>query len=830
VTLCQAAPKLMRLLAPEHAAVLDTTAEGVAILDASGHYAYVNARLAQMLGREPAELSGLDPLDFVDPGARDAVRASLSRRAKGPVEELDVALRRADGARVPVLLALSPLVDDAGRYAGALALTKDASERGRDEEALRLLAKATSLLSRSFEYEVTLANLARSLVPQLGDTCTIRLREDGALLTFGRCGEPVEGGTRLFVPLIGRHGVLGVMTLQSATRGFDDVSRRLASELASLAALAVEHARLHREVQHQRGRLHLLMEVSRALSGALDLEAVVRVVASAIEGGLLVGFLQPDGRALVAACTSTDPHIQKRMSILLGRKVVLPYGTLAEEVVRTRRTLLIHRKRTPLQMCGALAALAIELDLSTVIASPLLVRGAPIGVMCAFRGPKEAPFGPDEVSLIDEIAERAAMAFERAQLLEGERRLTGRLRLLADVGSLLAQSLELEPTVTTLARLTVQSFADACFAALFDGEGRITMQAVAAHDDPGLEGRVSAAVEPYEHTKVSLAPSALRDVLEAGLPRLWAEVDDDVMRSIAMDEAQAAALLAIRARSMIIVPIFAHGAPLGAMAMARTQGGAYDEEDLAVATEVGRRVALALENARLFRRATEAIAVRDEFLAIAGHELNTPLTSLKMHLDSLCRGTFGPERTAAKLEAASRQTTRLAKLVNEMLDLSRITGGRLPLEPERFDLAVLVDEAVAHVGEDAEGAGSTIRLRAERPCFGSWDRMRLEQVVANLLTNAIKYGAGKPIDVELARGPGARVRIVVRDHGIGIPREDQRRIFERFERAASARHYGGLGLGLWITRQIVEASGGSIAVDSEPGRGSTFVVDLPCTG
>jgi len=164
--------------------------------------------------------------------------------------------------------------------------------------------------------------------------------------------------------------------------------------------------------------------------------------------------------------------------------------------------------------------------------------------------------------------------------------------------------------------------------------------------------------------------------------------------------------------------------------------------------------------------------------------------------------------------------------VSELLDVSRISGGRLHIEPERFDLAKLADETIERMSDEARRAGSRISFRAERPSFGSWDRMRMDQVLTNLLTNAIKYGSGNPIEVELA-SYGASARLIVRDHGIGIAPEHQRRIFERFERAASARHYGGFGLGLWIARQIVQASGGAIAVESTPGVGSTFIVDLP---
>jgi signal transduction histidine kinase len=394
--------------------------------------------------------------------------------------------------------------------------------------------------------------------------------------------------------------------------------------------------------------------------------------------------------------------------------------------------------------------------------------------------------------------------------------------LLADAGTLLAQSLEVEPTMTAVARLAVQSFADLCALRIFE-DGHSSPHTIATRDGL-LAEKVRLAMAPY--AGADRPPPATRRVLERGEPVLVAAVDDAALRGLAVDDAHLERLRALDLRSLVVVPLLARGLPLGIVSFARTSGAPYDDGDLALAQELGRRAALAIDNARLFRSANEAIALRDEFLSIASHELNTPLTPLRMQLDSLRRGRFAPERAGEKLDAASRQVTRLTKLVSELLDVSRIRSGRLHLEPEAFDMASLVDEVVARMAEEAERSGVSLVLRADRPCPGTWDRMRLDQVVTNLLTNAVKYGGGKPVNVDLSRADGG-VRLAVSDQGIGIAPEHQRRIFERFERATSARHYGGFGLGLWIARQIVESSGGTIAVDSAPGRGSTFVVELP---
>jgi PAS domain S-box-containing protein len=229
--------------------------------------------------------------------------------------------------------------------------------------------------------------------------------------------------------------------------------------------------------------------------------------------------------------------------------------------------------------------------------------------------------------------------------------------------------------------------------------------------------------------------------------------------------------------------------------------------------------------------ARRAVAVRDEFLSVASHELRTPLTALSLSLQSLLRnlrrGRPAPENLAERLEGLRSQSGRLERLIEQLLDVTRIEGGRLAIEPQDADLAAVVREAGARMEGEAKRAGCELRLDLCDAVQGVWDVFRLEQVVTNLLTNAIKYGAGRPIDVLVREGPGGKARLAVTDHGIGIDPAEQGRIFERFARAVSAESYGGLGLGLYITRQIVLAHGGEIHVQSAPEQGATFTVELP---
>ncbi|HEX2571427.1 MAG TPA: ATP-binding protein [Polyangia bacterium] len=241
------------------------------------------------------------------------------------------------------------------------------------------------------------------------------------------------------------------------------------------------------------------------------------------------------------------------------------------------------------------------------------------------------------------------------------------------------------------------------------------------------------------------------------------------------------------------------------------------------------------EKKRLVDDLQQAVRARDEFLSIASHELKTPLTSLQLQVDGYRHLVEQhPElpattaRLAKKMATIARQTERLQVLIEHLLDVTRVTSGRLVLEPDRVDLTDIVRRVLILFEDRIERAGVTVELRPFVSVVGHWDRLRLEEVVGSLLGNAIKYGAHRPVEISV--GPAEdRARLVVTDHGIGMSPEERDRIFQRFERAVPETHYGGFGLGLWMVRQVVEAHRGSIEVFSEKGRGSTFIVELPIT-
>ncbi|WP_375769898.1 GAF domain-containing protein [Archangium gephyra] len=393
------------------------------------------------------------------------------------------------------------------------------------------------------------------------------------------------------------------------------------------------------------------------------------------------------------------------------------------------------------------------------------------------------------------------------------------LRFLAEAGTVLASSLEHEVTLERVANLAVPTYADGCYVYLLGEEGAVSCVATArAGEQPEL---------PRELGPLALGESAVSRVITSGRPELSADrgpLPPVAAGNFALPCEQAA-------RSYLCVPLLVRGQPIGALSFVSARH-AYDTQHLALAQELARHAALALDNARLYREARDAIRLREEFLSIASHELRTPITAIQLHVQELLRTLarnpegIAPERLRRGLEVADRQVKRQLHLVNDLLDVTRMGAGRLVLRPEPVDLAALVHEVAERFEQELARTGSRLTLEAPGPVSGHWDRLRLEQVVTNLVSNAVKYGQGKPIGITVEAAEG-RARLAVSDAGLGIAPEHLERVFGRFERAVSERHYGGFGLGLWISRQIIETMGGHISVSSQLGVGSTFRVELP---
>jgi signal transduction histidine kinase len=284
----------------------------------------------------------------------------------------------------------------------------------------------------------------------------------------------------------------------------------------------------------------------------------------------------------------------------------------------------------------------------------------------------------------------------------------------------------------------------------------------------------------------------------------------------------------------IFIPLRSRGHVLGSMKLvldAKKEN--FSSQERVLAEELARRVGSAVDNALLYKEAQKAIEIREEFLSIASHELKTPITSLSLQLEMTRKGINleenvipAPEKMAKMLDNSRLQVTRLIHLVEDLLDATRIQTGKFSFNFEEINFSDLVTEMNSRFTEQFSRLESTVKMDIEPNVIGFFDHARLEQVIDNLLSNALKYAPASLVRISLKKTE-EQVQLVIADHGPGIPLENQARVFERFERATSHRNVSGLGLGLFIVKEIIEGHGGTIRLESEPNQGTRFLIDLP---
>ena len=833
-------------------AVLRLLPVGVFLTDASGLLLEANPAARALWGGEPPKVEGIPDYEhfegyWPDSGRRlEAHEWGMSRALRhGQTvlnQELDIVAF--DGARRTILNSAAPLYDADGTLLGAVSVNVDITERKVAERAEAFLSEASSLLAGSLEWETTLQAVARLATRAWADFCLVdMLGEDGALHRLAvasrdpahqgllerlRAFPPrldadtplshalAEGRPRLqenvndawkdalarspehrhlmdelgarsvlLLPLVAAGGRrFGVISLHSRSpaRRYSGRDMAYAEEFARRAALALENARLYREAQRA------LRERDRTL-------ALLESLLSASPVGM--AFLDRELRYV---------HINPVLAALNGVPVEAHLGHTVHEVLGER---------------AASAEVALRRVLET---------GEPVsGLFKVDTGESEPRHFEGSYFPVDLGGERLGVGGTVSEVTE-QKREEARLRFLAEATSRLSGSLDWRTTLGTVAQLLVERLSDFCIVDVLtpDGERLERVEARARE----------AAVQELLRQSMRFPPppgvrTPLRRVLETGRAELIAEVDPAALDALAVSPEHRRLLEALGLRSMMVVPLVARGRTLGVVSVvSRQQGRRYTPRDLTFLEDVASRAALAVDNAWLYREAEGAVAARDEFVAIATHELRTPLSALQLQLTSLQRALdrgqpLPPERLHQGLSSAKRQADRLGHLVSHLFDVARISAGRLELEREEVDLTALAHRLLGRMEEVLVAAGCEPVVHAGGPVVARVDKLRVEQVLMNLLSNAMKYAPGQPVELSVEQEDGHAI-IAVRDWGPGIPREAQGRVFERFERASGAHAQASLGLGLYISRQIARAHGGELSVEEPPsGPGARFVLRLP---
>ncbi|HET9878816.1 MAG TPA: PAS domain-containing sensor histidine kinase [Candidatus Limnocylindria bacterium] len=401
------------------------------------------------------------------------------------------------------------------------------------------------------------------------------------------------------------------------------------------------------------------------------------------------------------------------------------------------------------------------------------------------------------------------------------------LRVLADAADVLGRSSDYGETLQDLADTVVPELADWCVVDVLDA-GRTNRVAV-AHADAAkvaLANELQMRYPPDPNSPIS--PAA---VARSGEPVLIERVTDDIVAQNAQDDEHLERMRALGIRSAVILPLVARGNVLGAMSLVRAETPrSYSSDDLPLLLELARRAALAVDNARLMHETTQALRLRDEFLATLSHDMRTPLATILGYLQISQRqiGRLeGAERVGEFLERAERTTVRMAHFVSELMDVSLITAGQpIPLVTEAVDLNAIVERSL-NEHRQLDGTHELVLDRSREPAIALTDPARVERILENLLSNAIKFSPeGSTVRISVEATPD-EAAVKVTDEGVGIPAGELALIFQRFHRAATAKGAPGVGLGLSGAREVARRMGGDLTAESEEGRGSTFTLRIP---
>jgi PAS domain S-box-containing protein len=840
--------------------------DAVVILDVdSGRIHVWNPAAEALFGYSADEASRLTVEDLVPERLRARHRVAVARyRATGHgsivdgLRPLEAPALTKSGVERMVELTLSPvdLAPRPGRY--LMAIVRDVGARVQatarrvahaaaeaEQQRLAFLSEAGSVLSSSLDYQSTLTQVTRLVVPFLADGCSVDLLDEegrirrlavacvdpereaiareialryppnpdassgiAAVLRSGRpklYSDPSEldamwqkaahdshhlamlrrlrTTSRMVVPLIARGQTMGVIAL-----GLTDPARRygpadlaLAEELARRAAIAIDNARLYQSLARSEQRFRSFVQNASDVVVVFGADQTVRYASPPLRR--VLGY-DPD--AIIGARAGTLVHPEdKDLVEETARAVIQEPGSQRTIELRLRHADGSWR--------------TIEAHATNQIAEPA-VRGMVVN--------------------LHDITER--------------KRTEEDARFLAEAGAVLVTSLEYGTTLIQMLGLAVPRLGDWCTIDMLETNGSLRRLAVAA-SDPEFERVLIDLARHYPIEPSSRHPIA--QAIRLGEAILTPNVPDELPQ-VARGAAHLDLMRALHTRSQISVPLVAHGRTLGVICFGYAGSGRqHDERDLSLARRFGERAALAMENARLYddaqaalAEATRALDLRDEFLSVASHELRTPLTALKGQVQLAERWLRrGEQATVITLiQHADAQVDRLTRLVRALLDVSRVEAGGIPVDPE----PTAIDAVVRRVVEMERAAAPDREIELDLPNGTPLviaDEERIEQVLINVLQNARKYSPPTaPISVRVTVD-GEMVSVAVQDHGMGIPAEDLSRIFERFHRGANVdRNIVGLGIGLYVAREIVTALGGGITVDSESGKGSTFTISLPC--
>jgi signal transduction histidine kinase len=583
-------------------------------------------------------------------------------------------------------------------------------------------------------------------------------------------------------------------------------------------------------------RLQLITEVGELLAATLDFDDTLTNIAHLVVDNLadvcVINFIDDDGIARRAKVFCRDIAMDWACKALMRMPQGREQARIAQSVLELRKPILIAEVTPDLVRSWAasdehLAALE-ALDVKSAIITPLQVHGRLLGALTLLSTSTSRHYGTEELRTAVAISDRCSCFLEHARLYRQCKCAERKLRLIADVGDVLATSLEFEDTLTNIALLVITELADFCVLKFVDDDGALR-RARTFSRDPTKAWICDSIMRlpPGEHSRIE------RSALDTRKATLTTECGPEVLRSWAINDEQLTALQAIAPKSAIVAPLLVHGQLLGTLVLFSTSRP-YGHDDLRVAEAIAGRSAFFLQNARLFRDSQEAMRVRDDVLRIVAHDLRNPIAAIIASTAALRmqngKGTGSLRNQNGKNDVINEidmSANRMSCLIQDILDVTRLRTGRLPLKLDCVDAAEIISDVQMEERPLAKAASIEIRLNREPelPAILA-DRHRLLQVFENLLGNAIKFTEPAGKITLTASTHDNEVLFSVADNGRGISQDQLPHVFELFWQA-SGRADQGTGMGLAIAKGIVEAHGGRIWVASTPGKGTTFFFTIP---
>ncbi len=703
------------------------------------------------------------------------------------------------------------------------------------ESNLEYLSKASKMLASSLDYKTTLGNVARLAVPEIADWCSVTIKNgtqleelavahvdpkkikwaaklrrqnppdpnsntgvprilktgkselypvvtDELIVKSARSKEELalirklKMSSVMMVPLLLGGKAMGVITFVAAESGrhYTKNDLKIAEEVASRMALAIENSRLYSEAKNVDELQKRLASIVESSDDAIISKSIKGIITSWNKGAeKLYGY-------------KTAEIVGKPVSILMPPDKMDDFPMIMKKLQKGEK--IEHYETRRLTKYGKV------LDVSITV-SPI-------------RNEKGVIIGASKVAR--DITDRKK-ADERQKFLE-------------DVSTILGSSIDYETTLKSLGKLIVPYMADYCRIVVL-GEKNEIKEISINHTDPKKLGLVRELYNAYRNDNTT---SGVQNIIRTGKSEHLNTITKDLLLGSSAKILNIIKELGLQ--SYMGVPMKVGKRVVGVLTFSSTRADRlYTRSDVALAEELARRAALAIENSRLYSESQKAVSLRDEFISIASHELKTPVTSLKMFLQVTKRQLDDKGVDTKNLDKMNIQINKLTLLIQDLLNVSRFQTGMLDYNDTSFNLEEVVKEVVENVQPTAPKHRIQIKGNIKKNVWG--DKERIGQVLTNLLTNAVKYSpeAKKVIIHQVAEKDFAQ--ITVEDFGIGIEKKHLSRLFERFYRVADPREktFPGLGLGLYISNEIIKRYGGKMNVTSTRGKGSKFSFSLPYT-